>query len=199
MWAGRTVVIAASGPSLTPEQIAEASASSAVRVVINTTYKSFPSADLLYACDGTWWDAYQGAPDFPGAKWSQDGPASERYGLRRVRAAVGQAFSLDPTRIGTGANSGFQAVNIAVLAGAARVLLIGFDMGLDQGRTHHHGDHPGGLNNPNEAQAERWRSAFEDAAETLRRANHPVEIVNCSRRTALSCFPRGELSACLES
>src|ERR1039458_2314613 len=36
-------------------------------------------------------------------------------------------LSLDPKQIVTGSNSGYQALNIAVLAGAKTIILIGFD------------------------------------------------------------------------
>lgn len=201
MWAGRTVVIAASGPSLAQAQLDAAAAARPrpVRVVVNTTFRRWPDADMLYACDGRWWDVHDGAPDFRGERWTQHAGAAAKWGLRRVRAAVGLELSFDPTRIGTGANSGFQALNIAILARAARVLLIGFDMGSPDGKAHWHGDHPAKLNNPNDEAFANWRQAFGNAAAALRAARHPVEIVNCSAWSALDCFPRGDIATCLAS
>ena len=68
--------IIASGPSLTKEDV------DAVRglnvIVINTSYWLAPWADILYACDGHWWDWHYENTDwkakldaFENKKWTQ--------------------------------------------------------------------------------------------------------------------------------
>lgn len=147
---------------------------------------------MLYACDLKWWDAYHAeTADFPGERWTQDEQAAKKYGLRWVRGSVGYDLSLDPERIHYGGNSGFQCLNMAVLAGASRVILTGYDMGHLGGRAHWHPDHPGGMHNPSEGQCARWREAFATAARQL--ADLPVEVINCSRHTRLDCFPKAKL------
>jgi hypothetical protein len=89
-----------------------------------------------------------------------------------------------------GGNSGYQAINLAFLLGARRILLLGFDMGYGKsGKRHFFGDHPGGMNVP---------SPFPDFINSFRSvaAQAPdlgLEIVNCSRETALDCFPRAPI------
>ncbi|HCZ48509.1 MAG TPA: hypothetical protein DCZ11_05850, partial [Gammaproteobacteria bacterium] len=53
-------------------------------------------------------------------------------------------LSASPLRIHQGGNSGYQALNLAVLLGAERVILLGYDMHGG----HWHGRHGGRLNNP---------------------------------------------------
>lgn len=99
-----------------------------------------------------------------------------------------QGLELELTgTVRTGKNSGHQALNAAVQRGAARILLLGFDM---QGG-HWHGDHPSGLANPTDLMLETWRRNMATTVPDLRRAG--VEVVNCSRETALTCFPRARL------
>jgi hypothetical protein len=75
-----------------------------------------------------------------------------------------------------GGNSGYQAINLAWLAGARRMRLVGYDMRNVNGRTHHHGDHPGVLHRP--MVYERWLPKFDALANDLRRER--VEVLNCS-------------------
>ena len=77
----------------------------------------------------------------------------------------GTGLSLDPDKLVTGHNSGFQALNLAVLAGARRILLLGYDGKAGQdGRTHWSGGHP----RPTAAGAwEQYRRAMTAAAPAL--------------------------------
>lgn len=84
-------------------------------------------------------------------------------------------------------NSGAGAISLAAHAGAARVLLLGYDCQRSEGRTHWHGDHPQGLGNA--GSLHKWPAQFAN----LRRAIPAVEVFNCSRATALTVFPLAEL------
>lgn len=97
--------------------------------------------------------------------------------------------------MGSGGNSGFQALNLAVQWGAAQILLIGFDM-TDAGGAHWYGrNNWTGANNPDQNNFKRWIAAFESAAVTLKRMG--VEVVNCSPHSALGCFPKMSIEAAL--
>ena len=91
--------------------------------------------------------------------------------------------------INSGLNSGFQAVNLAYHLGVARILLIGYDFQYTGGRSHWHGDHPKGLNNP--CDIKRWVTHWNPMAQDLRRAG--VEVINCTIETALTQFPRAPI------
>lgn len=96
-----------------------------------------------------------------------------------------------PNGVGTGQNSGFQAINIAYLAGAHRVLLLGFDMQSRDGKAHWFGDHP-------IATQESWFSAFlQNFARLARFLPAGFEIINCTPGGALNCFPRMPLDEAL--
>lgn len=95
-----------------------------------------------------------------------------------------------------GGNSGYQALNLALHLGARRIVLLGYDMGVgEDGRLHWFGRHPSGLNNPKPEHFATWAKAFGALAPAL--ADLGVEVVNCSRRTALDCFRRAPLEEVL--
>jgi hypothetical protein len=161
---------------------------------VNDAYRLIPEAEVLYACDARWWRAHDGVPGFRGERWTQDQAGGDtcaaRYGLNLIPSRPGSIPSADPAYLTTGKNSGFQAVNLAALMGARRIVLLGFDMGLaPDGRRHFFGDHPGDLNRASPYRA--FIRAFEEAAPIY--AARGIEILNASRRSALACFPRVNL------
>lgn len=87
-------------------------------------------------------------------------------------------------------NSGHQAIQYAYHKGAARILLIGYDMQHTGGKRHWHADHGGGLSNAEGISG--WVRCFTPLAKEL--ALMGVQVVNCSETTALQCFERGALS-----
>jgi hypothetical protein len=98
--------------------------------------------------------------------------------------------------LGSGGNSGFQALNLAVQLGARRILLLGFDMD-DRAGTHWFGRANGlGRSNPGETNFRRWRAAFANAANPL--ASAGVEVVNASPITTLNCFAKAPVDVAMK-
>ena len=89
--------------------------------------------------------------------------------------------------IGWGGNSGFQAINMAMQFGCARIVLVGFDMTLSNG-FHWHADHEGELKNPTPGNVGRWRRAV-DAIAPVADA-YDIEVINCSEVSALTSYPK---------
>lgn len=103
-------------------------------------------------------------------------------------------LSADPSKITHGKNSGHQAVSLAIAFGAARVILLGYDMSATKGKAgHFFGDHRGGAMSPYPT----FRAHFETLARAAKVRG--IQIVNCSRQTALTCVPRGTLADALGS
>lgn len=99
-------------------------------------------------------------------------------------------LSFDPERTVSGSNSGYQAINIAVHFGGVRVLLLAYDMKWGpKGKIHHHEDHKG--RNPGQDNLARWATIFNKMIPDLKKAG--VEVINCSRETAITAFPRARL------
>jgi len=186
--------IIASGPSLTVEDV------DAIRnqptIAINDNYLLAPWADVLYACDVCWWDWHadrQELKAFKGRKITQDKEAAEKYGVEYIRSIDADGLSRDPAYIHSGANSGIQAINLAYHLGARRIVLLGYDMQATDGKSHWFGEHPSGKGRPT---WHRWLWRYQLVAEDAGRMG--LEIINATRETALTCFPRGPLSSLLQ-
>lgn len=136
--------------------------------------------------------------EFAGQKVSIEGNESFKVTdpeVLRLRNAdlvmAGSVFSTQQNALATGRNSGFQAMNLAALAGAARILLLGYDMKARDKQLHWFGDHP-------VPTAPHTIAGFRDGFKALAKAMPAgLQIINCSRDTALKCFPRADLESAL--
>lgn len=147
---------------------------------------------MIYAADRLWWRKYYEETPEGVEKWTADKWAAEYFGLSHIRVAPGDGLSPRPRVIHSGKNSGFQAIQMAVMHGAKRIILIGYDMQRTAGRSHWHGDHPAGLNNP--TNMETWVKYFGPLNEDLKAAG--IELINATRETALTfldCRPLEDL------
>lgn len=161
--------VLAPGPSLTSAQ------ADAVRgcytVAVSDAWRLAPWAQELCSADAAWWHANPDAMGFQGlrkccAPYFQDVPGVTR--------------SEEPS----GLNSGLFGLQCAVRAGAAKVLLLGFDM---QG-SHFFGPHPAPLKNTTLERFAQFRQQF------ARFRAPGVDVVNCTPGSALEFFRRGELA-----
>lgn len=221
LWRDLAVVIIAGGPSLTQEQVAQVALArerDVLRVIaVNDSYLWAPWADLHYAADAKWHRWHSAGIDkpalgltaaqvreawasFPGERCSIQ--ASETVVDERVHIlknmhhpANGNGLSLDRGAIATGRHSGFQALNVAILAGTKTGILLGFDGApAADGRTHWHGDHP----RPSGAAVyKHFRLAFSAAERAIEAAG--VSVLNCSPGTAINSFPKVPLERALEA
>ena len=185
-------VIMASGPSLCAEDVKVVRGwhrnGGGTAVVINTTFRMAPWADILYACDGGWWRVYgaEAEEKHKGRKYCYS-ETGRKYGAQSVRLQVGHGgLSRIPGTINSGGNSGHQAIHLARDQGAKRIMLLGFDMAHTHGQAHWHGNHPPSLGNA--SNIKNWIPHMNKLAQDL--AAEGVEVINCSRHTALECFKR---------
>ena len=196
-WPGRTVVCIASGPSLSDrdiEIVRNAREADRCRViVVNRSYERARWADILYGADVSWWRAAANAPGFHGLK-----VCVEEIEFRDVLVLgyrdEAHGLSCDPDALHCGGNSGYQAVNLAVLLGASTVALLGYDMRFGpHGEKHWHPDHVG--RNPEDKVLARWAREFETMLPDLERAG--TKVVNCTATSAIECFSFADISEVL--
>jgi hypothetical protein len=164
-------------------------------LAVNNAYMYSSGPDIVYAGDVSWWNRHR--PYVP--------PYSLRFGMRSWRGlpgpggvevmerGPGEHFSLEWPVLGTGKNGGYQAINLAYLLGYRRVILLGYDMQFTWGRRHFHPDHPD--RNPQESTMREWLRIFRKMAPAMEEAG--LEVVNCTRETALNCFPLMSLEEAL--
>lgn len=203
MWAGQTVVVMATGPSLTREQANLVAVAGLPVLAVNDNAIDVerngklvpamaPQAEMLYASDADWWRVNaQSALKFPGLKVTcMDSVEFKAVKLLRQSGMTG--FDPDPKHLRTGGNSGYAAIHIAIQAGAERILLLGFDMTSHGGaKPHWFGKHIAGLRPTDDGTFTRWIERFPALM------GHGAEIINCSPGSALKCFPTADLAEVL--
>ena len=150
----------------------------------------------MYACDDHWWDRYFGEikRDFAGELWTQSVNSARKY---KINLWEGQSVpGLGRIKLHFGNNSGYQAINLAYLLGATKIILLGFDMKRKQGKTHFFGDHPyhKPTQGPNDEVMQRWCRNFVQLAADLK--SEGVVVYNATRETVLTAFERKELELC---
>lgn len=197
---GRLVIVAAPGPSLT-QAVADRCRGHTV-FSCKDSYRLMPWAEVMYGCDEKFWARTNGCRDFKGERWSSHGGshsddktrAAAQWGLRLVTGKRGVGFSLDPKFIHYGNNSGFQAINLAILFGATRIVLVGFDMRCVDGNRYFHGRHPSPPNGQQDSGFSSFHEYFNHAARLL--PKH-ISIVNATPDSALKSFLRVTLDETL--
>lgn len=195
-WNGETCVIVASGPSAQEVPI-DVAIGGARFMAINTSWRLAPWADILFACDASWWDHAKGCPEFAGIKLTIDKAASARFPdvrLVNCRKPDDRLVVDEPGTVGWGGNSGFHCLNLAVQFGCSKIILVGFDMRIDAG-LHWHGRHPERMSNPNRNNVERWRRAVDGAARVIEPLG--VKVINCSPISALRNYQKMTLTEAL--
>lgn len=179
-------------------------------MAVNSSWRLCPWADVLYACDFSWWHYNKGVPDFKGLKVSQHARVPKNYPDIKLVQTVrshdrGGHIQTERGKIGWGPSSGFQAVNLAVQFGTKHIVLVGFDMRLDLG-LHWHGPHETsrivgkkreqtGLHNPHMGQVARWRKILDEAKPSIDALG--VKVINASPVSALKSYPKMTLEEAL--
>lgn len=185
------VVCLGGGPSLSRADVE--ACRHCLTIAINNSIDLAPWADVCFAADFSWWDARRGLPYYRGLRVGMEPWSSNAYpAVRRFLNAGPTGLSRDPERLCTGQNSGYAAINLAVLMGATAILLLGYDMQPAADGTHHwHPAHPGDRH-PN---YRRCIAAFDTLKEPLTQLG--VQVYNCNPSSQVICFPRMTLEAAL--
>lgn len=188
-WNAKTVFVLASGPSLTPPDVEAVKSYTRKHdcpvVVTNTTFRMAPWAELLFFHDRKWWEVHgeEVNATFPGLR------------VTMASLTAPTILSLAGTGFNAYRNSGAGAISFAVMAGAKRVITLGLDgKYAADGRRHWHAQHP---RLGDAATLPRFVKYFPQLARDA--AAKGVEIINASRDTALTCFPRATLEDVLSS
>ena len=201
---GETAIVCGTGPSITPE-IIKAVDDSGHRVFgANRAWEIF-NCDVVHGCNYQFWDHYwpqiqEQAFD----KWTTRPELEGKYpGLEYIEERWEDGLSKDQHWISAHHGTGPQLVNIAYLYGCTRLLLVGWDMRYN-GKTgvrsfesrHYLGEYPDCMVH--------WPIYTGDDGEllalikemgTIKPADYGIEIINCTKNSALKCFPMGDLDA----
>lgn len=190
LWPGETIVCIGTGPSLTEADVVSVRGRARV-IAINDAYRLAPWADVLLGSDSKWWKwQLRQRPSeirsFSGLKFTMHAP--QMRDVVRLKATGVDGLEQSPHGLRHGRCGGYQAINLAVLLGAARIVLLGYDMTGYGTKTHffgHHADHSKPL----------YRIClryFPTLVKPLKALG--IEVVNCSRESAIECFLKRALA-----
>lgn len=197
LWPGATFVCLGTGPSLTQHDV-DFVRSRARVIAVNDSYRLAPWADVLYACDVKWW-RWQSQlhakhiAAFAGFKYGMQDPSRYVAGVQVLKDCGEHGLEREPHGLRHGRNSGYAAINLAVHLGAAKIILLGYDMSMAlKSQSHFFGQHP-----------DQKRPLFRECIRNFKTIVEPlnrlhITVVNASRTTALDCFPRVSLERALE-
>lgn len=196
---GATVAVLGGGPSLTEEHVKQVR-SAGLRVIgVNDAYRFGNNVDLCFFGDAQWF--------FGTGERAGHAKALERfYGLKVTCAPEccewPGIFGL-ARRVDAGLwpvpcckwyyNSGLSAIGLAVVLGASRIVLLGFDGQAVNGSTHWHNDC---IETPDE----RVFRAHQESAEELMRdirnyaGNQNATVWNATPNSAYMAFPEVDLT-----
>lgn len=177
-------VCIASGPSLTREDV-EFCKGKAKVYAVKEAYLLAPWADVLYCADFDWWDMKKGVPEFAGEKWTVAELSAKRWGIHHIPGTASIDWGHDDKLIAYGGNSGFQALNLAVVQGAKKVILLGYDYGHTALQPKHWFDNTEHRRDSRRSDYKSWIERMNTASKMI-----PVPVINASRQTALECFQR---------
>jgi hypothetical protein len=200
---GKTVVCIGTGPSLTLGQIETARRKGFALAGCNNIWQIVPDLSVLYGCNLEWWRHYW-SPTLeahPAEKWTTNAEAAYEFHLRWIAEVNRQGLSQNPALIHHGHGSGYSLLNLVYLMGAARIVLLGYDLKyahdydgrarqIGSAPRHYFGEYPKPL--------QHWPSVkvrkgvhFELCGLYQSVADQGlIEVVNCSPDSALDCFPR---------
>lgn len=164
-------------------------------IAINNSYQLAPEADVLYFADAAWWQLHhtrEAFTAFVGQKCTIEGTGSEVIDgdIHMLRNAGVDGLSKTPDALTTGLNGGFQALGFAIAAGAARIILLGYDMRFVDGKSHWHGGHE------DSAASMQWYEGYIRSFKKLKLPDG-VQVLNATPGSALKCFPRVTLESVL--
>lgn len=187
-WTGRTAVVIANGPSLTEEQAMAGMTRTPASIAVNTAYLMAPFASVFYAGDFLLHKVHNARMRKHRAEiWTTDSTAAEQYGVNRWKGR--NDVGLGETMIHLNGNSGAQAINLAYLFGARKIVLLGFTMREIDGKKHFHGDHEKPL--VQKQLFGEWIHKMEFVARDAKRLG--VDVVNADPLSAMTCFRMGNL------
>lgn len=180
-WKGLTAVCVGSGPSLLTDNVALTVGYPTIAV--NNSWEVARHCDVIYAGDIAWWKHNIKRIDIEAQRWTCSRQAAQEY---KINLHVPGD---------DGWNSGLRAIQLAAKFGANKIVLLGYDCKSSGGKKHWHADHGGGMENPNVRKYQMWNVQFIRLSKWMQK--HNIEVVNASRDTALTCFPRVRLEEAL--
>lgn len=219
----QTAIIIATGPSLSQSQLdlilsRHMAADSRIKVfTINNTYQIYPNTDVHLSCDGPWWRWYWNDPQLRELAqqtscqmWTWYPEFAEEFGINYIFGEEKKdGLSLDPGIVHINHGSGPMILNLAILYGVSKIVLIGHDMKFapdyapakqEPGSIprHYFGEYPKKLQHwpsvkVRQGVLDGLITAYNSIARAICDRHLSVDVVNCTPDSALTSFRQGDL------
>lgn len=203
LWPGSTIVCLACGPSLDSADVelvrrARAAGQGSIRVVaINAAIRLAPWADVRFAHHAADWCRPEDAAileGFRGLRFAIEERAA-RYGADVLSMSGPDGLELENrAAVRHGKCSGYQTINVAVHLGARRIVLVGYDCKRSAAGALHWYECRGTAGASDFAI---WSRHYATLPPVLKAIG--VDVLNASRDTAITAFPRISLENALDA
>jgi len=200
----RIGVIIGTGPSLTIEQ-----------VNLVKKYKTFGvnrayqfDVDVMLACNFDFWDYYwSDIKKYKCHKWTPRIESARKYSINYIEEIWEPGLSTDKNYIHAHHGSGPQILNLALHYGVKKMALIGWDMRYPgkvndsqyAGNRHYFGEYPNKLQHWPRTGSDGEMTGLIKEVETIKPEDYGIEIINCTKNSALKCYPYQSLSEFLNA
>ena len=192
LWKDETVYIVGGGPSLKDFDWKRLKGKKVI--AINRAFQVLPDADVLYWTDSRFWKWYnQEIKQFKGFKYTCRPYSPEQQDVILLKAINTKPLSLDLAHISHGNNSGYGAINLAVLLGAKKIYLLGYDMASKDANTHWH---DGYSTKHNHTIYVKMMAAFNKIAPELAKNN--ITVYNANVKSQLTVFEKCSIETALK-
>jgi hypothetical protein len=200
-WKGERCFVIGGGPSLTGFDWEMLRGAERI-IAVNRAIEVVPWADMMFSMDSRLYEWYHEKRDrmkpeclvaydkFKGLKvWLDSHCYRFQPDIYMVRwlGKWGVSMSLEKG-IYSGGNSGYAAMMTAVALGCNPIVLLGFDMGHDHGKSHFHDGYPMRSCDP---VTRSWIDGFNQAAPIIKSAG--IQVINANPSSNIRCFPFGNV------
>jgi len=186
-WEGEDVFVLGGGPSVRHFPLERLK----VRRVIgcNDAYLFGRSVvDVVVFGDPKWYHHHKGKPDFINFSGPKITNSPKLEGCVGITWAPRQDRGFAYDAIGWNGNTGSAAINVALLLGALRIFLVGFDMQVDKDGNSNW--HPNLLDKPTEEHYNRYKQGIGSTACQIAAYWPGVEVWNLNPESTMDTFPK---------
>lgn len=157
-------------------------------IAVNRAFEYLPFADILFSMDNRYYGEIRMTKEFRGFRGRKVWINTMNFHYEGVETLkIYDVPGMSPSvasGISTGGNSGYAALNLALLLGADPVYLLGFDFKAANGRSHFH---PGYRFVSHPEKLDAWRARLEAVAPSILATGR--RVINLSTNSALTGFP----------
>lgn len=188
---GETVYIVGGGPSL--EGFDFSSLNNKITIAVNKSFLHLKNPTVIYWSDYRVYRWYENEIlAHKNAHKITNKPLPDNAGVINLLSTGKFGLEKDPHGLRDGGNSGYAAMNLAYHFGAKKIILLGFDMKLINGKSHYHEGYDVNKKPDTKMYERLMLPSFDSIAEYLKKAK--VQVYNASPESSITCFQKIDLA-----